>query len=77
MLTRSGYGEQARFALRALRTREDLFDVYLKPIEWGKSSWLLPNDKDRGWLDALVRKTQFHAQTEQNMDYFDISFYYD
>ena len=25
ILTRSGYGEQARFALRALRSREDLF----------------------------------------------------
>jgi len=71
--SQTGYGEQCRFALRSLVSREDLFDVYLKPIEWGKSSWLLPNDKDRGWLDALVRKTQFHAQTEQNMDYFDIS----
>jgi len=29
LLTRSGYGEQARFALRALRSREDLFDIYI------------------------------------------------
>ena len=27
VLTRSGYGEQARFAMRALRSREDLFDI--------------------------------------------------
>ena len=27
VLTASGYGEQARFALRALRSREDLFDI--------------------------------------------------
>ena len=32
VLTRSGYGEQSRFALRALRSREDLFDIY-KPIK--------------------------------------------
>ena len=27
LLTRSGYGEQARFALRSLRSRIDLFDI--------------------------------------------------
>mgnify|MGYP001433172507 CR=1 FL=1 len=34
MLSQSGYGEQTRFALRALRSREDLFDIYLLPITW-------------------------------------------
>ena len=28
LLTRSGYGEQTRFALRALRTYENFFDIY-------------------------------------------------
>ena len=37
VLTATGYGEQARFALRALRSREDLFDVYVQPIPW---DWL-------------------------------------
>ena len=37
VLSQSGYGEQARFALRALRSREDLFDVYIQPIPWGKT----------------------------------------
>ena len=27
VLSQSGYGEQSRFALRALRSREDLFDI--------------------------------------------------
>ena len=29
VLSQSGYGEQARFAIRALRTREDIFDIYM------------------------------------------------
>ena len=28
VLSQSGYGEQAGFALRALKCREDLFDIY-------------------------------------------------
>ena len=31
VLSQSGYGEQARFALRALRSRADIFDVYVLP----------------------------------------------
>ena len=40
LLTRSGYGEQTRFALRALQSRQDLFDVYIQPIPWGQTSWI-------------------------------------
>ena len=29
ILTQSGYGEQSRFALRALRSREDLFEIFI------------------------------------------------
>ena len=34
VLSQSGYGEQSRFALRALRYREDLFDIYIQPINY-------------------------------------------
>ena len=37
-LTTSGYGEQARFALRSLRSREDLFDIYLDSYDCGALS---------------------------------------
>ena len=40
VLTQSGYGEQARFALRALKSREDLFDIYIQPIIWGGTGWV-------------------------------------
>ena len=31
-LSQTGYGEQCRFALRSLKSREDLFDIYLLNI---------------------------------------------
>ena len=30
VLSQSGYGEQSRFALRALKSREDLFDIFIE-----------------------------------------------
>jgi glycosyltransferase involved in cell wall biosynthesis len=61
-LSQTGYGEQTRFAVRSLLSRPDLFDVFLQPTEWGKSSWLLPNDSDRKWIDQLIRKTVVYTQ---------------
>ncbi len=57
LLTRSGYGEQARFALRALRSRPDEFDVYIQPLTWGKTSWLHEQDEERMFIDQAIEKT--------------------
>ena len=57
ILTRSGYGEQARFALRALRSREDLFNIYIKPITWGQTSWIVDDTEERRWIDETIEKT--------------------
>ena len=57
VLTRSGYGEQTRFALRALRKYENLFDIYLIPVGWGKTGWVADDDEERAWLDSIVGKT--------------------
>ena len=40
LLTQSGYGHHTRTVLRALKTREDLFDIYIQAVSWGKTSWL-------------------------------------
>ena len=53
----SGYGEQTRLALRSLKTREDLFDIYLMPINWGRTGWMSRLDDERKWFDSLVYKT--------------------
>jgi glycosyltransferase involved in cell wall biosynthesis len=57
LLTRSGYGEQARFALRSLRSREDLFDIFIQPLQWGKTSWSSEMDEERVWIDQTIEKT--------------------
>ena len=67
-LSQSGYGEQCRFALRALRSKPELFDVYLKPTSWGKTSWLMPNDKDKEWIDPIIRKTIYYIQNGGQFD---------
>ena len=68
ILTRSGYGEQSRFALRALRTREDLYDIYIKPINWGKTSWLFERDEERVWIDQTIEKTINYLSTGGQFD---------
>ena len=57
ILTRSGYGEHARFVLRALRSREDLFNIYIQPIQWGATSWINENDSERAWIDKRIEQT--------------------
>ena len=57
LLTRSGYGEQSRFALPALRNRSDTFDVYIQPLNWGVTSWLIENNEERQWIDQAIEKT--------------------
>lgn len=62
VLTQSGYGEQSRFALRALKSREDLFDIYIQPIPWGKCGWVWEDTEFRRWMDARILETQLKIQ---------------
>tara|TARA_R100000808_G_C2149043_1_gene157356 strand:- start:2042 stop:3286 length:1245 start_codon:yes stop_codon:yes gene_type:complete len=65
VLSQSGYGEQARFALRALRTREDIFDIYVHPVSWGQTGWVWENSDFRTWLDEKVTLTHVMIQKKQ------------
>ena len=69
-LTQSGYGEQARFALRSLRTREDVFDIYLHPLNWGKTGWIFEDTEERRWLDSIIKKA---AEYEKLGGQYDMS----
>lgn len=75
ILTRSGYGEQSRFALRALRSREDLFDIYIQPLQWGSTSWINEETEERAWIDQAIEKTIHHIQSNdvRSNTQFDIS----
>ena len=68
LLTRSGYGEQSRFALRSLRSREDLFDIYIQPIQWGQTSWSSDMDEERVWIDQTIEKTIGYIQQGGQFD---------
>ena len=68
ILSQSGYGEQARFAFRALHSREDLFDIYLAPVNWGQSGWVSINDEERKWIDKSIAKTHIYNKQEGKYD---------
>ena len=57
VLTRSGYGEHVRFLLRALRAMEDKLDIYIIPVGWGTTSWIIDNGEERKWIDNIIKKT--------------------
>jgi len=67
VLSQSGYGEQARFALRALRSREDLFDIYVAPIKWGHTGWLWEESEFREWMDERITETQLLIERKELM----------
>ena len=68
LLTRSGYGEQARFALRALKSREDLFEIFIQPLSWGKTSWSVQMNEERKWIDTTIEKTINYIQQGGGFD---------
>ncbi len=63
-LTRSGYGEHTRLVLRSLRVREELFDIYLNPLNWGGTGWLSSVGEEIEWFNTLVSKFQNEAPKE-------------
>ena len=68
LLTQSGYGHHARTILRALKTRPDVFDVYVQPIPWGKTSWVWEDSEERREIDQLLNKTIKHMNSEGKFD---------
>ena len=63
-LSRSGYGEQCRFALRSLRAYEELFDIRIVLTGWGKTSWMIEDDEERRWIDEVAKQTIVEQQQE-------------
>ena len=70
-LSMSGYGEQSRFALRALRAYEDKYEIFVIPLKWGETGWIHSDTEERKWLDERIRQTILYVQ---NGGQFDISF---
>ncbi len=68
VLTQSGYGEQARFAIRSLRAHEDKFDIYIIPVGWGQTGWISRDTEERRWMDFIINKTNHAIQNKVQFD---------
>lgn len=67
-LTRSGYGEHARFVIRSLKTRQDIFDIYVIPVNWGQTGWTAEDNEERRWLDERIKATAVHVHQKGQFD---------
>ena len=68
-LTRSGYGVHTRLVLQALRQRNENFDIYVNPLDWGATSWLQSTDSEEiQWIHNLVAKFQVLDEKSKNFD---------
>ena len=68
ILTQSGYGEHARLVYRALKSREDLFDIFINPVNWGSTSWISENTEERAEFDEIINKTFEHMNNRLPFD---------
>ncbi len=69
-MSRSGYGVQSRFAVQALRTREDIFDIHLQNIPWGSTGHVAEDTDEMMYIKSTLLKTAAHMH---NQGTFDIS----
>jgi hypothetical protein len=67
VLTRTGYGEHARFVLRSLREVENI-ELFVTPTQWGRSGWVWEDSEERTWIDGLVGKTAVHTHQQGTYD---------
>ena len=72
-LSRSGYGEQTRFALEALRSRPDVFEVYILNIPWGQTGHVAANTEMMQWIHETMVKTQNYMAANGGKVRFDTS----
>jgi glycosyltransferase involved in cell wall biosynthesis len=67
VLSRSGYGEMGRFALRSMLSNPGI-DLYMHNINWGKSGWIWKDNQERKLIDALLQKTVLFQQNGGQFD---------
>tara|TARA_R100000234_G_scaffold119966_1_gene104580 strand:- start:2397 stop:3659 length:1263 start_codon:yes stop_codon:yes gene_type:complete len=68
VLSRSGYGEQSRFALRSLKKHEHRYDIYLINTSWGQTGWASQDNEERKYIDFLIQKTFHFIQSKGQFD---------
>jgi glycosyltransferase involved in cell wall biosynthesis len=77
ILTQSGYGEHGRFVFRVLLEREDLFDIYVEPLNWGKTGWQWESSEERKTIDQCIAKFHRAVSQEKKSQLFDVCIHVD
>ena len=73
ILSASGYGEMARFALRTLRKHESELDIYLNVLNWGQTGYLFDENEEYEYIKFLRVKTENYLKQTNGQPQFDIS----
>ena len=68
LLSRSGYGEQSRFALRSLRSRPELFDIYIINTPWGSTGQIAGDSEEKRFINFCAMKAAQHVQAGGTFD---------
>lgn len=71
VLSQSGYGEHARFILRALKQMSEV-TTYVVNTGWGQTSWVWENSDERAWIDECLIET-IGYMSEKQPNRFDLS----
>lgn len=67
-LSLSGYGYQARFALKALLSRPELFDIYIENTGWGTTSWITEGSELKDLIKEKIIKTLHYKNAGGEFD---------
>ena len=68
LLSRSGYGEQSRFALRALRFKKNIYDIFMINIPWGSTGQITAENEETEFIKQTLQKTQAYMQSGGALD---------
>jgi hypothetical protein len=68
MLSLSGYGMQARFALQSLKEYDDHFDIYLVNTQWGATGEIVEESEETQYIISLIHKTQQYVSQGGQFD---------
>ncbi len=73
LLSASGYGEMARFALNVLKEHQDKFDIYVNVLSWGQTGWMHEENDEYNFIRSLRVKTEQYTQASGGKPQFDVS----
>lgn len=76
ILSQSGYGEHSRFIYRSLKRSEDVFDIYIEPLNWGQTGWIWEDSKERKEMDKHIGKF-YQLMHQKTQNHFDICVHVD